>query len=472
MLRRSFRSNPGSGRSNTIADVPGSRAGNRMSEAWKQWEGQTVNGKFHLRQYLGGSDHSAVFLTELGEQGPHRAAIKLIPADPENAELQLSQWELAAKLSHPHLMRLFQAGRCQVAKLGLLYVVMEYAEEDVSQILPHRPLTPAESRDMLLPVLDALAYLHGKGLVHGHMKPANIMAVDDQLKISSDGLCGVGESGGGLVKPSAYDPPEIASARISPAADIWSLGMTVVEVLTQRLPVWEGREQVEPVLPEALPAPFLEIAHHCIRRDAQRRWTVADIAVRLQPTSPIPQKQPTARPQKRLAKWRYMVPAVAFGLALAVMLVAPRLFKRHPQAHRVPSSAFERSTVQREPAPGTGTPETEPPDAVSKTLTSGLVRGAVVHQVLPDVPQSARDTIQGTVRVGVRVAVDPSGNVAEATLDSPGRSKYFADRALQAARRWKFAPAKVDGQNTSSEWILRFEFERTATKVLPVRAAP
>src|SRR5271169_2465276 len=130
-----------------------------MSEAWKQWEGQTVNGKFRLRQYLGGSDHSAVFLTELGEQEPQRAAIKLIPAHPENAELQLSRWDLAAKLSHPHLMRLFQMGRCQLAKVGLLYVVMEYAEENLSQILPQRPLTPAESREMLAAVLEGLAYV-------------------------------------------------------------------------------------------------------------------------------------------------------------------------------------------------------------------------------------------------------------------------------------------------------------------------
>ncbi|MFI5107512.1 MAG: serine/threonine protein kinase [Terriglobales bacterium] len=440
-----------------------------MSEAWKQWEGQSVNGKFRLRQYLGGSDHSAVFLTELGEQEPQRAAIKLISAHPENAELQLSRWELAAKLSHPHLMRLLQMGRCQLAKMGLLYVVMEYAEETLSQILRHRPLTPAESQDMLAPLLDVLAYVHGKGLVHGRMKPANIMAIDDQLKISSDGLCGVGESSGSLGKPSVYDPPETASGGISPAADIWSLGMTVVEVLTQRLPVWEQSKQAEPVLPETLPAPFFEIARHCLCRDPQRRWTVADIAARLQPTPLVPHKQVTTRPPKRLAKWRYVVPLAAAGLALAAMLVAPRLLKRHPEA---PSSAFEQSRVQQEPVQGPGTPETEQPGAVAKTPTDGLVQGAVVSKVLPDVPQRARDTIRGTVRVGVRVAVDPSGNVVGATFDSPGPSKYFADLALQAARRWKFVPTKVDGRNISSEWILRFEFERTETKVLPARAAP
>ncbi len=65
---------------------------------------------------------------------------------------------------------------------------MEYAEEDLSQILPERPLTPGEAREMLDPVLDALSYLHEKGFVHGHFKPSNIMVVDDQVKLSCDNL--------------------------------------------------------------------------------------------------------------------------------------------------------------------------------------------------------------------------------------------------------------------------------------------
>jgi len=111
-------------------------------------------------------------------------------------------------------------------------------------------------------------------------------------------------------------------------------------------------------------------------------------------------------------------------------------------------------------------------EAAVKTPTGGLLQGEVFQEVLPDVPQTARDTIRGKVRVSVRVAVDPSGKVVRATFDSPGPSKYFANLALQAAQRWEFWPAKVDGQFVSSEWILRFEFDTTATHVFPVQAAP
>jgi TonB family protein len=94
-----------------------------------------------------------------------------------------------------------------------------------------------------------------------------------------------------------------------------------------------------------------------------------------------------------------------------------------------------------------------------------------MDQVLPTVPRSASNTIRGTIRVDVRVGVDPSGDVSAATLELAGPSRYFANLALQAARRWKFRPAQLDGRSVSSEWLLRFSFTREATRVSPQRAA-
>jgi TonB family protein len=354
---------------------------------------------------------------------------------------------------------------------------------------------------MLKPTLDALAYLHSKGFVHGRIKPANIMAIDDQLKLSSDGVCRMGESSGGRGTPGVYDSPEAASGRISPAGDVWSLGMTLVEALTQRLPVWERTEGGEPLMPQTLPPPFFDIASHCLRRDPQRRWTVAEVVAWLRLTSPAPpfptpRQKTSAKPQKAFSNWWYILPPVAFGLTLAALLAGPRLLNRHPEtqpAHSVVSEEPgvqpkpERKPVMREAEPSkqkTGEEErsssrTAPlpsslrsSGAGAKTSTRRLVQSEVLQEVLPDVPQKARDTIRGTVRVSVRVAVDPSGSVVGATLDSPGPSKYFANLALQAARRWEFRPLEADGRYVSSEWILRFEFKRTATKAFQVLAAP
>jgi TonB family protein len=472
-----------------------------MPEVWKKWEGQVVNEEFPLLRYLGGSDRSAVFLTKRADHEPQEVAIKLILADAENPELQLSWWELAAKLSHPHLFRLFQRGRCQLDGTELLYAVTEYAEESLSQILPYRPLTSTEARDTLQPLLDALAYIHAKGFVHGHIKPANILAVGDQIKVSSDGLCGAGESSRVLGTSDIYAAPEIAGGGgMLPASDVWSLGMTLVEALTQRPPVWEGTEQAEVVLPETLPEPFFDIASHCLRRYPQSRWTVAEIAAALRRTPLAPQGTGPAQSKRVLAKWSYLVPAIAAGILLMAVL-SPRL--RHRHANTQPGSSSPVASSQQPPEPKQGaeaaesapitktkdenqsastTPAASPAaarnvaakteatkNARTASSTGDRVQGEVVQQVLPDVSRSALRTIQGKLKVRVKVTVDSSGNVVEAKFDSRGPSKYFADHALQAARRWTFKPPQVDGQGVPSEWMLKFEFVRSAASVHPAQ---
>src|SRR5438105_8061644 len=206
-----------------------------MAEAWKRWQGRLVAEKFVLREYLGGSEHSAVFLTERKGE-PHKAAIKLIATDPTDAYVQLARWSAAAKLSHPHLIRLFEMGRCELDGVQLLFVVMEYAEENLSQIIPQRPLTTGEAREVAVSAVDALLFLHEKGLVHRSLRLSNVMAAGDQLKLSSDCVGPADESGKQPGQASAYDPMEEASGTASRAGDAWSFGVMLCQSLTQRVP--------------------------------------------------------------------------------------------------------------------------------------------------------------------------------------------------------------------------------------------
>lgn len=499
-----------------------------MSNTWKQWEGQVVNAEFTLLRYLGGSEHSALFLTEVREGERFlKAAIKLIPAGGENDELQLSRWRQAADLSHPHLISLLDGGRCEIGDVPLLYVVMECAEENLAQVLPSRALTPDEAREMLDSVLDVLAYLHDKGFVHGHVKPINIMAIGDQLKLSSDELCRAGESLERLGRPDAYGPPENAPEAIttaetmSPAGDVWSLGMTLVETMTQKLPVVRAAEQREPLVPLTLPEPFLNIARHCLVSRPQDRWTVGQITGRLQERTPAPQTraplpqaqatprppQPaTERPSGPPAKRRgYGVP-IAAGIVLAAILLGPRLLHRHSEAPQVPVAELEQppaapspkqlkpappehptkaskpGVIEEEqksehatPVPASVRPETlreEPTNTVAKLPVGAPVRGEVAQRVLPDVLESARKSIRGAVKVKVKVDVDRTGNVEGAELESRGPSKYFARAALQAAQLWRFTPPKAAGRGVLSSWTLQFEFTRGGTTVIPTQEIP
>ncbi len=428
-----------------------------MPETWKHWEGQVVDGRFLLRQYLGGSDHSAVFLAGQ-EKGSERAAIKLISASANQRTTQLGRWDVAKNLTHPNLLRIFRTGNCQLDGTELLYAVMEYAEESLSQILPERPLTSAEARDMLPPVLEALAYIHSQGLVHGHLKPANILASGDQLKLAVDELCATGETDAD-VRPTIYMPPEIVSGPWSPASDVWSLGVTLVEALTQRPPLGSGSGDL--AVPKTMPAPFLEIAENCLVRDPRRRWTVAEIAARLHPSPSPPEKQTITQPRKALPRKNSQAAVVVAALSVLVILVGVRLVHRRSNTQPSPPA------VESPEAPGG--PNSS---AMSPATKGGSVPGAVAEQLLPDVPAAARNTIQGKVNVKVKVSVDSTGNVVGARLASAGPSKYFANLALRTAQRWKFTPPQKDGQNVASEWILNYEFGRAGTNVQPAQIAP
>src|SRR5260370_3483731 len=113
------------------------------------------------------------------------------------------------------------------------------------------------------------------------------MDVGDKIKISTDGLLGASETLR-IPKPGVYDPPESSSGRLSPASDVWSLGMTLVESMTQRAPVWDRMGHGDPILPKSLPSPFFDIARNCLRRDPPQRCTIADISARLRPASAVP----------------------------------------------------------------------------------------------------------------------------------------------------------------------------------------
>jgi TonB family protein len=455
------------------------------------WVGQVINGRFPLLEWLGGTAWGGVFLTEIKGPDAQKAVIKLVPAKDGSAKAYLASWAAAATLSHPHLMRLLDTGRCEIDGQQLLYAVTDQADEVLSEIIPERALEPEEAREMLVPVLDALSYLHGKGYAHGHLKPSNIMAVANRLKLSVDSLEAVGEPGDRFRALDVYDAPERASGVASTAADVWSLGMTLVETLTQRPPKWDRTSGKEPVIPRSMPEPFARIAWECLRLDPAQRCSLAEVSqarsgqIRAKKKSLAESAEPAKRGGIRPG---LLAMAGAVVVLAIVAIVVLQLRSRQAGMGAGTGAATQQAVPKLQPAPvpqpATAAPpatQSQPPETGSSEATgaqasggtsSGSEPGSVADRVMPDVPQRSLNTIHGKVKVEIRVAVDTSGNVTDARFKSAGPSRYFANLALQAARKWRFNPPETDGKAVESVWLLRFEFQRTGAEVAAVETTP
>lgn len=467
------------------------------------WTGRVIDGRFPLRQWMGGSDRSGVFVTELKDpdpqkSAPQKAVIRVIPADYAMAQAQLARWDAAAKLSHPHVMKPLHMGQSEVDATSVVYCVTEYADEVLADVLKDRPLTPDEVQEMLVPVLDALSYLHGKGFVHGHLRPSNVLVVNDNLQLSGDGLEAAGEPSTYYRKLDVYDAPEAGRTVMTPAADVWSLGMMLVTALTQKPAEWDRArdlyQEKEPAVPEGLPEPFAGMARRCLRIDPAARCALTDLSeVKPEHLEPVEVRSLAQQPTQSLAQNPAKSPAMSSGevrnaavnpavvgpksvdtsvrqdrerknnptrwiaiIALVILIVVvvriylwPHTHKSidTPQATTFPvnpvSQAKPESSIKKPHAVIAEGPTAGNATAGTGATTAATPGGGVAGRVMPQPPESALHTIHGTVRVSIQMMVDASGDVTNATFASVGPSRYFANMALAAARRWKFAPGSA-----------------------------
>ena len=204
-------------------------------------------GKYRIERELGRGASGVVYLALDGFRG-RRVAIKQLHAhllaDPVQAHRHRRQMRneaaLAARLRHPHIVRLLDAAE----EADPPYLVLEYVQG--------RPLSDFAAPDALLPVaqvLDiafkcghALEYAQRQGLVHRDIKPANILLTDDgEVKLVDFGAALAVRSEAtqlaGLVgTPSYMSPEQVREEPLTHHSDMFSLAVVVYELLTGRRP--------------------------------------------------------------------------------------------------------------------------------------------------------------------------------------------------------------------------------------------
>jgi len=204
---------------------------------------KTIAGKYRLQEKLGEGGMGIVYKAK-DTKLDRTVALKFLPPeltrDKEAKERFIQEAKAAAALNHPHICTIYEIDEAA----DQTFISMEYIEgKSLKDKLESGPLDIDEAKNIVIQVAEGLKEAHEMGIIHGDIKPANIMlTAKGQAKITDFGLAKL-SWGVDLTKPStimgtvAYMSPEQAKGEeVDHRTDIWSLGAMLYEMLTGERP--------------------------------------------------------------------------------------------------------------------------------------------------------------------------------------------------------------------------------------------
>ncbi len=214
-----------------------------------------ISGKYSVEREIGAGGMANVYLAR-DVRHNRNVAIKVLKpelAASLGAERFLKEIEIAARLTHPHIIPLHDSGEAE----GFLYYVMPFIEGESlrSRLNRVRRFDKASALKIAENVGDALSYAHGEGILHRDIKPENILFAQGHPMVADFGIARAVSTAGGanitrtglaVGTPGYMSPEQAVGARdIDARTDIYSLACVLYEMLVGELPgMWQMEESL------------------------------------------------------------------------------------------------------------------------------------------------------------------------------------------------------------------------------------
>lgn len=380
---------------------------------WTRLLGSVLDGGYQLEAILSADTVGATFKVRVLGDSSANAIAKLFGVDPANACEQAELWESTRELRDTNLLIPLGAGQTQTDGATVAYLIVRRPDEILEEVIRERPLNQQEAGEVLMAAIHGLEELHSHGFVHRCLSPGHIVATGEAIKLSLECVGRTGLAFGVPLREPKYMALESTGQNVTPEADVWCLGATLIEIFSQQDCAEDCMDQAA-----KLPVPFDSIARRCLDPDPETRLKLGQVEAMLRSNAapvaepkkvevPAPAAVPvslSASPSipprvaepgaaqigeaRRLPLWMYAAVGAAIVFVL-IWLMRPKHkavpSATHAAVRTAPSSAQPSAWESKTIAPEDAKTVTRAPVATSKPVVPGaqqFVKGQVWRVVM------------------------------------------------------------------------------------------